>query len=269
MTSLRTIAQETRADIDHQLKQFDSELDSLKRAREKVQAERKKILLNGSDEQLASYDAKNRAALDDLDRKIRDREFQIANLRERSRIAVEREKSATVENLRIKKYADACARLDVFNRKISGDAPFFPPALAAKATLADVTGALALFCQESADLSELVGHINRNLPAGAVPLEPPGKAARFSPAVSGIRSGVKVMTSRLKKAIAEGNSRNRPGGNDSYEQILAEPPPAPKGLEAFVAGGEPAFDPPPLHVQMEIPRLFKDSPSYRIPLHLK
>jgi hypothetical protein len=261
-------AEESSAAIAQLMKKLGAELEAARRDKEKTQTTRNDILLRGDDDELSKYDSKTRSTLDDLERTIRDREFQIPNLKERHRIATEKENKAAIEDARTKAYADAGARLDLYNKKISGEVPVFAASSTGK-TVADVTACLVALVREERDLYELCGRINRDLPTGAQPLGMPGAEARFSPAVSGVRAGVKAIATRLKKSIAESSSRHRPGGSDSYETFLTEPAPAPKGLEAFVGDGEPAFNPPPLFRTMEIPPLFKGSPSYRIPSHLK
>lgn len=226
--------------ISVRLKKLEAELAAAKAARAASLETRKSILLHGSDEALAKHDNEAEAAIDRLARKIADAEYMVPVLKEEMRIATEHERKAALEEHREVMRVDAQRRIDAFNKKLGGD-------------IAKAMAMLAEVAREERDLFDLVGEVNRDLPAGAEPLDPPGRAVRYSPGSKGVRKSRQVTKSRVKNP----NDLHRPGGADSYEKY--------QETEEFVVGEKPAFDPPPLWRTMEIPALRDGDPSYRVP----
>ncbi|MGD0024509.1 MAG: hypothetical protein ABSC37_07760 [Xanthobacteraceae bacterium] len=193
--------------------------------------------------------------MDRCERKIKDAEYLIPVLRDELKKAAENERTAAIEEGRKSEYAACCALRDAHNKKLLDVGR---PAAAALVALA----------HEDRKLFEIVAKINRNLPAGAEPLSPPGRDVRYSPAISAPRAALTRLGVKMKEVVSKSASTLRHGGPESYEQVEVIDEPV-KGLEAFSAGGEPAFDPAPLHLALEIPSLLKGDPQYHVPPHLK
>jgi hypothetical protein len=112
--------------------------------------------------------------------------------------------------------------------------------------------AVVAVVNEQRDLSELVGKVNRNLPAGTEPLEIPLRTARYTPAPTPPRLG-NVLKSRLKYPGGNRVARGGPEAYETYEDEAERPP----------FGGEQAFDPEPLFRTVVIPSFRKGSTFFR------
>lgn len=234
------------AAIGARLEKLRNEVARAKAERAAGLERRKDFLLRGSDDELAKFDAETRLLFEQIDRRIRDGEYLLPILAEEFENAVQSEKNAADAALRKDEYASCQARVEAFDRKLLAEG------LPAFAVIIALVG-------EERELSEIVGNTNCNLPAGAKPLEPPGRSVRFSPPIPGRRETRKVKRTRIKES--QRKIKHSAGGPDRYEICEAE--------EEFIVGAEPAFDPAPLYRTVEIPALRKGDPAYRIPWNWK
>jgi hypothetical protein len=235
---LKTKPAPNSAIIGVRLKKIEGELSVAKAERAAALDARKNVLLRGSDDDLAKHDADTAQAMDRLDRRIKDAEYLVPVLREEFRIASETEKKAAIEEEKKSGYEEEKSQLAAYNKR----APEIERMIA---SLVAVLG-------EERALRERIGNVNRNLPAGAEPLEMPLKAARYTPAPPPPRLR-KVLKSRLKEP--RGN-RASLGGDGAYESYWADEEPP-------LFGGERADDPDPLFRTVTLPPFRKGGPFWR------
>jgi hypothetical protein len=228
-------AQARGAEFSEQIRAATKESFEAQARRDALAEQRVALLPDGSDDAIAAVDKKLQAEQLRLDRA----EARIAKLK-KDRAAVDEAEGAE----RLKSHFDAVrARADALNKQY--------PEMRKLLTTA------AIFLNEQAAVYELLGNANRNPPPGEEPIEPPGLSFRYSPAPTLANLPMR-MFSRLKEEVKNMNS----SGDARYENFEAR-----EETPAF--GGEPAFDPRPLHHTLEIPSMCKGDPSYRIPAHLK
>jgi hypothetical protein len=198
----------------------------------------KNVRLHGSDEDIAKHDAETASALVRLDGIVKNAEYWISVLTEERRIKLEAEKKTAIEEEKKSGYEEEKTQLAAFNKR----AP----------EIARMMASLVAALGEERALRERIGKVNRNLPAGAEPLEMPLKAARYTPAPPPPRLG-KVLKSRLKEP--RGN-RASLGGDGAYESYWADEEPP-------LFGGERADDPDPLFRTVTLPPFRKGGPFWR------
>jgi hypothetical protein len=244
MLGFKTKPAPNSALISVRLKKINETLASDRRERDSLLTNRKDVLLRGSDQEVAEYDATVLSKIDELGRKIADAEYMIPVLKEELRIATDRERKAAIEEECRNGYDAAKSQLDAFNKKLGKD-------------VAQAMALLVAIVQEEKRLHDLIAQVNGHLPEGATPLDRPGRSVRFSDAPP---SGAPRMVKHGR--LKDPNNRVRMGGDEAYETFVG--PERDSGIDA-----PRAFDPPPLFRTMEIPALRKGDPEYRIPFHLK
>lgn len=223
------------------------DLDKDRRKRDAKLNSRKDVLLRGTDEEVAKYDAEIASEMEQLGRKIADAQYMLPVLKEELRIATEREKKAAIEEHQQSRWSEVEARLAAFDRRLMNEV------LPASAMLVSVI-------REERELAELIREVNRDLPPGKEPFGRPGQALRYSPPPAAAPRRM-VTKSRLKESATRSTGPRVPSDFEAYREL--------EDVPLFDGIQRRPFDPPPLFESMEIPALRQGDPEHRIPQNLK